>query len=307
MDVRFLSDLDRNRMSDLLRHRRKTPFPLETIFGHTFQMTVSFIRFRAWEYASEFSVPFGLVCIAASASTHFFGFLETLQALEGYSIALENIFAPSILSWITMWLSASFTALMIAYKDYQRHPFIPERDNTFQAQTSFLDLEHLTSKTAPFRSLTLAAVSDVQITTLARLITHGRPKPTRLLRISHCLYRIPEEDAAVVPIDDETVNDSLHSSSSEPLDLETSPVSIQDEPETSLHSSKSSGDDCCSICLDADGVSVLIPCGHGLYCRPCANRLLVQSPHECPVCRQCINQVAIFSSSSIYSFCRLSI
>ena len=41
----------------------------------------------------------------------------------------------------------------------------------------------------------------------------------------------------------------------------------------------------CFVCWDRPPDSVILECGHGGLCRPCANRVWARPPHECPVCR----------------------
>lgn len=59
----------------------------------------------------------------------------------------------------------------------------------------------------------------------------------------------------------------------------------------SIPSGTPSDDGCCIICYDAVANCVFLECGHGGYCRKCANRLFVRPPNECPTCRQKIDQV----------------
>jgi len=47
----------------------------------------------------------------------------------------------------------------------------------------------------------------------------------------------------------------------------------------------------CIICCDALPTCVLLSCGHGGFCRRCANIVFVRPPNECPTCRQKIEQV----------------
>lgn len=71
-------------------------------------------------------------------------------------------------------------------------------------------------------------------------------------------------------------------------------VTVEDitEPKMSQRPSDSSSEDgYCIICYDAAATCVFLECGHGGYCRKCANRLFVRPPHECPTCRQKIDQV----------------
>ncbi|KAJ1452680.1 hypothetical protein M885DRAFT_444615, partial [Pelagophyceae sp. CCMP2097] len=41
----------------------------------------------------------------------------------------------------------------------------------------------------------------------------------------------------------------------------------------------------CAVCCDANVDTVLIPCGHALFCRSCATRAQRDSD-KCPICRQ---------------------
>lgn len=63
-------------------------------------------------------------------------------------------------------------------------------------------------------------------------------------------------------------------------------------------SDTASDDGYCIICYDATATCVFLECGHGGYCRKCANRLFVRPPHECPTCRQKIDQVGHRSHST---------
>jgi len=60
----------------------------------------------------------------------------------------------------------------------------------------------------------------------------------------------------------------------------------------------------CGICYDAEPTCILLaapdgssgPCGHGGFCKRCANLLYVRLPSECPVCRAPIDQVVELES-----------
>ncbi|GMH43727.1 hypothetical protein BSKO_11649 [Bryopsis sp. KO-2023] len=55
--------------------------------------------------------------------------------------------------------------------------------------------------------------------------------------------------------------------------------------------SSTSDDKYCIICYDGVASCVFLECGHGGFCRKCANKLFVRPPNECPTCRQKIDQV----------------
>eukprot|EP00884_Botryococcus_braunii_P010663 jgi/Botrbrau1/19599/Bobra.0035s0077.1 len=48
----------------------------------------------------------------------------------------------------------------------------------------------------------------------------------------------------------------------------------------------------CYLCCEAAPTAVLLECGHGGLCPPCAYRVLLRPPHACPTCRCAIHQVA---------------
>lgn len=52
-----------------------------------------------------------------------------------------------------------------------------------------------------------------------------------------------------------------------------------------------SDDELCVICYDNAATCVFLECGHGGFCRKCANLLFVRPPNECPTCRTRIEQV----------------
>ena len=79
--------------------------------------------------------------------------------------------------------------------------------------------------------------------------------------------------------------------SSLPQKKETDESSEEEEEEQEECTDVVIHDDCCTICFESGGRCVFMNCGHGLYCRPCANKLIVRPPHSCPVCRQRIHQV----------------
>lgn len=41
----------------------------------------------------------------------------------------------------------------------------------------------------------------------------------------------------------------------------------------------------CLICFEELGDHVMMPCGHGGYCKHCAHKLYVRPPNLCPICR----------------------
>lgn len=47
----------------------------------------------------------------------------------------------------------------------------------------------------------------------------------------------------------------------------------------------------CVICFEDLGDHVMMPCGHGGYCRHCAHKLYVRPPNLCPICRSRLNSV----------------
>ena len=59
--------------------------------------------------------------------------------------------------------------------------------------------------------------------------------------------------------------------------------------------------DCtCVICFENGGDHVLLPCGHGAYCRACAHRLLAKSSasRHCPICRASFHAVVQINLSA---------
>eukprot|EP00892_Ulva_mutabilis_P004260 jgi/Ulvmu1/2205/UM013_0051.1 len=52
------------------------------------------------------------------------------------------------------------------------------------------------------------------------------------------------------------------------------------------------GGECsCVICYDGAADHVVLPCGHGGYCRACAVKVFVRPPSQCPVCRERLKAV----------------
>ena len=47
----------------------------------------------------------------------------------------------------------------------------------------------------------------------------------------------------------------------------------------------------CWICWQEPPTAVLMECGHGGLCTPCAERCWRKRPHLCPMCRQRITMV----------------
>jgi hypothetical protein len=45
------------------------------------------------------------------------------------------------------------------------------------------------------------------------------------------------------------------------------------------------GDLSCMICCEDIGDHVMMPCGHGGYCRACAHKVYVRPPNLCAMCR----------------------
>jgi hypothetical protein len=45
----------------------------------------------------------------------------------------------------------------------------------------------------------------------------------------------------------------------------------------------------CIVCEDAKKVVVLLPCKHVCLCKMCASACLFKTLHECPMCRETIN------------------
>lgn len=52
-----------------------------------------------------------------------------------------------------------------------------------------------------------------------------------------------------------------------------------------------SGECSCVICYDGAADHVVLPCGHGGYCRSCAVKVFVRPPSQCPVCRERLKAV----------------
>ena len=50
-------------------------------------------------------------------------------------------------------------------------------------------------------------------------------------------------------------------------------------------------DTSCVICFEEVGDHVMMPCGHGGYCRHCAHKLYVRPPNLCPICRSRLHSV----------------
>lgn len=50
-------------------------------------------------------------------------------------------------------------------------------------------------------------------------------------------------------------------------------------------------DTSCVICFEELGDHVMMPCGHGGYCRHCAHKLYVRPPNLCPICRSRLSSV----------------
>lgn len=54
----------------------------------------------------------------------------------------------------------------------------------------------------------------------------------------------------------------------------------------SMGSDDGDGGECsCMICYDAAADHVVLPCGHGGYCKSCATKVFVRPPSQCSVCR----------------------
>lgn len=51
------------------------------------------------------------------------------------------------------------------------------------------------------------------------------------------------------------------------------------------------GEDLCMICYDNPPACVFMSCGHGGFCKQCANLLFLRPPNECPTCRAPLEQV----------------
>jgi hypothetical protein len=50
-------------------------------------------------------------------------------------------------------------------------------------------------------------------------------------------------------------------------------------------------DSLCVICFEGAGDHVVMPCGHGGYCQPCAHKVFVRAPGQCSICRAPIEAV----------------
>lgn len=54
---------------------------------------------------------------------------------------------------------------------------------------------------------------------------------------------------------------------------------------TSVSDDDDGGECSCMICYDAAADHVVLPCGHGGYCKSCATKVFVRPPSQCSVCR----------------------
>ena len=64
-------------------------------------------------------------------------------------------------------------------------------------------------------------------------------------------------------------------------------------PNVLREDTSSEADVACVICMDALGDHVLLPCGHGVYCNACAQKLLARESlaRMCPMCRAALTAV----------------
>ncbi|XP_032941754.2 RNA-binding E3 ubiquitin-protein ligase MEX3C, partial [Catharus ustulatus] len=46
----------------------------------------------------------------------------------------------------------------------------------------------------------------------------------------------------------------------------------------------------CALCLEGEAGAALVPCGHALFCAPCAGRVCERAAPACPVCRAAVTQ-----------------
>lgn len=209
----------------------------------------------------DFKIPRGITAIATSACMHYFSFMGVYYHLQGENISLDLVFLPSSIAWIMMWISAIFTSLALYENERELQSLMQVEDSALtEIERSRRMVASLTSKVCNRFDVTF--VTDSQIAELAATMTEDEPKPSGLLRIGHSAFRSLDE-----------------------LDL------IEEGRSPSASDGSTSDDQSCFICCDAEGSCVLLECGHGLFCRTCANRLIVQRPHECPTCRQRITQI----------------
>eukprot|EP00210_Caulerpa_lentillifera_P009179 g8751.t1 len=201
----------------------------------------------------DFRMTHGCAAIATSTCLHYFSFLAVYYQLQGESVSLDLVCFPSLTAWIMMWISALFTSMVM---------FENEREMQLVQVEDFGMTEIEQSRRH------VASLTNTQIANIAVEMIRDEPKPSRILRVGHSSFRALE--------------DCEH-------DEETRSVEEGRVPSTSETSQTDEKN--CFICFDAEGTCVLLECGHGLYCRACANRLIVQRPHECPTCRRRITQI----------------
>ena len=54
-------------------------------------------------------------------------------------------------------------------------------------------------------------------------------------------------------------------------------------------------DHACVVCMERDKNAILMPCGHGDTCMPCARKIAEQRA-KCPICRSVITEVREFGA-----------
>lgn len=142
---------------------------------------------------------------------------------------------------------------------------------------------------------------DVEMGTLLKGKTlqdqYNNPANSTIENPSHCCSKGSDPTLLAA----ESVASLLPSLPGQPKDelSESNAMAVHPEPNDIADAASACSDDHqCIICCDAPQTCIFLTCGHGGYCRRCANLVFVRPPNSCPTCRQPIEQIVELECAS---------
>eukprot|EP00854_Cymbomonas_tetramitiformis_P021636 gene21636-26024_t len=270
---------------------------------------------------SDRVLQLGIFFMFVSFTPQFVSYLRLVERLDGDdSVSYGDIMVPNVLSWALLFLSSLVMWWGLRARERTRSERQILQQGFWEHQVEVASLEAAQAS--------VDGMSNEDLSKAAEEMAEGKVKPLTLIRVSASLFRrvanvVTDQELQDLPDIEKGANTagSLEAVGGFPQASVTSPLGFlgpspepaavpagtgtaaltvfegdgekKTETITSFSDSDSEleDDERCIICYDSRATHVFLECGHAGFCKICAFKMWVRPPHECPTCRQKIEQV----------------